>query len=126
MTPWLSLQITTRVDGSDFMLQAEVSSAQGIPTEVFVHNVADSLFSHVASVEDMLQLPISRDLAVTQQRPRYRLPSMTGRFQQISKLESFEAYLLTATKTLAVSWGQSPEPWAPSVMTHIIDGETTT
>jgi len=67
---------------------------------VFVHKVADGLFSHVATVLDMQTFPNSLLAAQGANQPYYRLMSVTKDFATMEVAQDFADTLISRMKSL--------------------------
>lgn len=63
-----------------YEVSAEVTGASGITSSLFVYDVSDDTFSHVATLQDVLSLPESKADARDLGFSFYRRPTMTAAY----------------------------------------------
>lgn len=94
MTTRLDLKQTRTVDeGPAYKVKNEITYASGIPSQVFVFETETQEFSNVASVWEVMNLPVGYDAAYAAGSERYRMSVAEVGYDSIDTAELFAAHV---------------------------------
>lgn len=85
-------QIQSVEPGPVYRSDSEVTAATGIATELFVFQTADDVFSHVASVWDVDNIPATKATAIADGADYYREDQVVRDFSGIADAQNFSDY----------------------------------
>lgn len=97
-------QIQSVEPGPIFRSDTAVTSTVGIDQEIFVFQTADDVFSHVASVWDMDNIPATKASAITAGSDTYRETQVVRDFAGIDDAQNFSDYARARTQSLATEY----------------------
>lgn len=94
MTTRLDLKQTKTVDeGPVYKVKNEITYASGIPSQVFVFETETQEFSNVASVWEVMNLPVGYDAAYAAGSERYRMSVAEVGYESIETAALFAAHV---------------------------------
>jgi len=98
----------TRTTAGGFYRVADtVTSATGIPSQVFVFRTTDQEFSRVAAVDDLLELPDTLEAAVAEGCAYYRTAAMSRDYESMATAADFAAALKRDLKYLVIEYNKA-------------------
>lgn len=128
---WVELKISTKVIAADtpnqvaYEATATVAACNGIPAELFVFDTSSQVYSHVASVRDLTELPGTYGDAEANGSSFYRQNSATQRFDRTAGVVEFVSYVKNAVRTTNAAWGKT-QPEVVGLDEYVVyDSETT-
>ena len=108
-------QIQSVEPGPAYRSDTAVTSTVGIDQEIFVFQTADDVFSHVASVWDMDNIPATKADALTAGSDTYREIQVVRDFAGIDDAQNFSDYTRARTQLLATEYNELSEGFEGSV-----------
>lgn len=84
-----------------------VTAAVGIQTQVFVFLVLDDSFQHVATVDNMLNLPNTKAQAILDGKDAYRLAVVQQDYAILSEAEEFASTLIQRMQLLVIQYDEA-------------------
>jgi hypothetical protein len=97
-------QTNTIIDGEDsvtYEVKNEVIATEGVDLHLFVFNVTQEIYSHIATPYDVEAYPTDRTAAISAGLDYYRLPSVTKTFSDIATANEFAAGVRSRLQQLA-------------------------
>lgn len=92
--------------GSFYRVVSSITNPSGMPGEVFVFHTADSIFSRVASVEDLQTLLASKAAAQSAGDAYYRSVNVTRDFEELEDAQDFALLVTERLPALVKQYNQ--------------------
>lgn len=89
-----------------YVVAAEVNASSGVPQELFVYDVSEDRFDHVATVYDLNTYPTSRDGAVNAGVVFYRRATMEACYSTQAIAQAAADHVKDRLQRVNAEWGQ--------------------
>ena len=102
-------QTNTLEPGPVYKVLNEITYAEDIASEVFVFTTVDQEFSHVASVWDLMNLPVGHAAAVIAGTDRYRKDTAEVGYASVDTAIKFAEYIRVRIQALLNAYKSATE-----------------
>lgn len=121
---WIQITETrTRTDEGRYIVGYFVNRAYAVPVQIFVLRAEDRSYSHVATVDDILTLPIDRSEALRASVGFYRDPGVSVEVESLDALRALTTHVRERVNELARAWDDgATQPEVPGENTFTFGG----